>query len=422
VAAQSLFFTPLYSAGIGTVFVTGGFISGNDLISGAVNVGAAGSLYPGATVGTLSIDGTLDISAMADGGTGKLAFGLGPLAGTNDQIAAASTLTIGSGKLGFSDFTFTNPTGVEPGTYTLITSSGLNPGDSLDESNLSGTINGYYGTIRISGNNIILAVNTLISSSIVDDKSGAAVIVNTLVSYTVSFIKDMDHTTVTSADFSNAGTASVTIGSVSETSPTSGAFSVQATPTSAGTLILKVNNDAVLTDVDGKNVETSSPIADDTTIIVRTIYQAWAYGYLPDDVSNPSDNLDGDSLTNLLEFAFGTDPTTSTSGTISYIDLADGEVTAGLQEARNLAVGSGVDFRAVFGRRKDYVAAGLTYTVQFSAGLDIWVSSNATPTRLSGISSNGSIDAVSVPYPFFISTARGVEKPTFFRIAVSLTP
>jgi hypothetical protein len=131
-------------------------------------------------------------------------------------------------------------------------------------------------------------------------------------------------------------------------------------------------------------------------------------------------DADSDGLSNLLEFAFGTDPMTTTPSAINY--TADGEVSPGRQEARNLAVGPGVAFRAVFGRRKDYVAAGLTYTVQFSAGLDIWVNSKSTPTRLSGINSSGPIDAVAVPYPLFIRTARGVEKPTFFRIAVSQSP
>lgn len=411
----------VFGAGTGTMSVTGGFVGGNGVINGAVAVGASGSLYPGASVGTLAIDGALDISAMADGGSGKLAFGLGTLAGPNDRITAAGILTIGTGKLGFADFTFTNLGGVEPGTYTLITSSGIKPGDSLDATQLGGMINGYHGTIGISGNNIILAVNSLIASSIVDDKSGGAVDINTLVTYTVSFSKDMDHTTVTAGDFGNAGTASVTISTVTETSPTSGVFNVQATPTTAGTLILKVNAGAVLTDVNVKNLVTSTAIADDTTLTVLTAYQTWANGYLPTDVSNTAGNNDADSLTNLQEFAFGTNPTTTTSGTITYI--ANGEVTSpGLPEARNLASGPGVAFRAVFGRRKDYVVAGLTYTVQFSADLNVWVNSNATPVRLSGLGSSGPIDAVGVPYPLFINTTRGVEKPTFFRIAVSQTP
>ena len=81
----------------------------------------------------------------------------------------------------------------------------------------------------------------------------------------------------------------------------------------------------------------------------------------------------------------------------------------------------GVDFRAVFGRRKDYIAAGLTYTVQFSAGLDVWVNSTDTRTEVSN-STTGDIDAMSVPYPLFIETGNGMEKPTFFRVGVSQAP
>lgn len=87
------------------------------------------------------------------------------------------------------------------------------------------------------------------------------------------------------------------------------------------------------------------------------------------------------ALTNLLEFAFGTDPTVSTGDPIGYV-VGGNVTTAGLPVATNFAVGGGVYFRAVFGRRKDYVSAGLTYTVQFSAGLDLWVNSIDTPTLL----------------------------------------
>ena len=60
---------------------------------------------------------------------------------------------------------------------------------------------------------------------------------------------------------------------------------------------------------------------------------------------------DGDGLTNLQEFAFGTQPTVSTGGSISYVD--GGAITAtGLPVATNFAIGGGVDYRAVFGRRR----------------------------------------------------------------------
>lgn len=410
-----------YGAGTGTMHIMGGSVSGIGTISGTVSVGAGGSVSPGATTGTLDVDGALNVSAMADGGTGKLIFSLDGLTDNNDKITTAGTLTIGVGKLGFSDFTFTDLGDLEVGTYTLITSSGINPGDSLDATNLSGTLSGFTCTITISGGNITLVVSdttppTLSGSDIVDNQSGGPIDIGTLVTYTVSFSEDMNAGSVSAADFGNAGTCGVTIGTITESSP--GVFTIQVTPTGSGTLILRVNAGAVLTDVAGNALDTASAIADNTTITIRTAYVTWSNGYLPTDVSNPAGNIDSDSLTNLQEFAFGTNPTAASSSQLSYVP--GGEVTPGLPKASNVASGPGVDFRAVFCRRKDYVAAGLTYTVQFSAGLDVWVDSNATPTVLT--SSTGSVEAVSVPYPFFIATARGVEKPTFFRIAITHNP
>ena len=110
---------------------------------------------------------------------------------------------------------------------------------------------------------------TLAGSGIVDDKSGGPVERNTLVTYTVTFSKDMDASTVSAASFGNAGTAAVSIGTVTETTPTSGVFTVPVTPTTIGTLILKVNAGAVLKDVVGNALDTTSAIPDDTTITVN---------------------------------------------------------------------------------------------------------------------------------------------------------
>ncbi len=108
---------------------------------------------------------------------------------------------------------------------------------------------------------------TLAASDFVDDKAGANVTENDLVTYTVTFSEDMDETTVDAADFSNAGSSSVTIGTITETTP--GVFTVEATPTDAGTLQLQVSATAVLSDVAGNTLNTASAIVDDTTITVN---------------------------------------------------------------------------------------------------------------------------------------------------------
>jgi hypothetical protein len=107
---------------------------------------------------------------------------------------------------------------------------------------------------------------TLAGSGIVDDKSGGPVWRDTLVTYTVTFSKDMDASTVSASDFGNAGTAAVTIGTVTEPSP--GVFTVPVTPTGDGTLQLKVNVGAALNDAVGNALDTTSDILDDTTITV----------------------------------------------------------------------------------------------------------------------------------------------------------
>jgi hypothetical protein len=126
------------------------------------------------------------------------------------------------------------------------------------------------GDISSAAIEISAVLPTLAGSAIVDDQSGGPVAPGTLVTYTVTFSGDMDAITVTAADFGNAGTAPVTIGTVTETAPTSGVFTVQATPNGTGTLQLRVNAGAVLNDAEGLPLNTTAAIADDTTLIVVT--------------------------------------------------------------------------------------------------------------------------------------------------------
>lgn len=76
---------------------------------------------------------------------------------------------------------------------------------------------------------------------------------------------------------------------------------------------------------------------------------------------------------------------------------------------------NGVDFRAVFVRRRDYQSAGLTYTPQFSSTLGVWQDSSAVPTVLAD---DGTLQLVSVPYTRFIAG----KKARFFRVRVDSNP
>ena len=126
-------------------------------------------------------------------------------------------------------------------------------------------------------------------TSITDNKSGGPIAVNTLVTYTVTFNEDMDAGTVTPASFGNAGSATISLGSVTEISP--GVFTVEATPTTNGTLQLQIHAAAVLKDVAGNNLDTSSPILDDTTLVVQSPYDSWS-GSAAFDADANNDGVD----------------------------------------------------------------------------------------------------------------------------------
>ena len=118
---------------------------------------------------------------------------------------------------------------------------------------------------------------TLAPTDIVDSRGGGPIgLSNPSVNYTVTFSKDMNVGTVSAADFGNAGDASVTIGTLTETTP--GVFTVPVTPTTAGSLRLQVIAGGVLTDVAGNALDTTAAIVDDTTIAVVADYAAWSGG------------------------------------------------------------------------------------------------------------------------------------------------
>lgn len=152
------------------------------------------------------------------------------------------------------------------------------------------------------------------------------------------------------------------------------------------------------------------------SLTVRSVYGNWAGGVFSKPLTQtlPGDDQDLDGLNNLLEFAFGTDPTVPTPGMIAY---SNGTVTA---PGQPLIVNEAGAFHAVFPRRKDYAAAGLTYTPQFSADLSPdWTASLAIPGTEA---TNGTIDAVKIPFPATVPTPGGAKEARFFRVGVTLGP
>ena len=176
------------------------------------------------------------------------------------------------------------------------------------------------------------------------------------------------------------------------------------------------------------NFNAATPVPQSLTVMATAFagkYRPWiaAYTNLTGADTNPDADPDHDGVTNMMEYANGTNPDNGSSGT-GVMAYAGANVTAhGQPIPVDLSPGNGVggvDYRAVFGRRKDYADSGLTYTMQFSADNSNWVSSNNNVQVLTtGDSVDGTMDAVSVTYPLFIPVTGGYQKPTFFRVAVS---
>jgi uncharacterized repeat protein (TIGR01451 family) len=87
--------------------------------------------------------------------------------------------------------------------------------------------------------------------SIDDGDADNTVQINETLTYTVTFSKDINASTVTASDFDNGATtspATITIGTITETTPTSGVFTVRVTPTTNGSIDLRIPTAADIRD------------------------------------------------------------------------------------------------------------------------------------------------------------------------------
>ena len=156
-----------------------------------------------------------------------------------------------------------------------------------------------------------------------------------------------------------------------------------------------------------------------------TPYDTWADGFLPTDVSDPTGNGDGDSLTNLLEFAFGTNPTVSDGSSLVWSD--PGFTPGTPVVSHSFPGGGGVDFKARFIRRVDHGDPGsVAYALRFSSDLTDWESSSDGPApswwvpgSLSVLETDGDYELVEYPYPFMLDNNK---KARFFQVEVTEVP
>ena len=145
----------------------------------------------------------------------------------------------------------------------------------------------------------------------------------------------------------------------------------------------------------------------------QTAYESWAAANgLTGSNSAAANDFDSDGSKNLLEWAFATDPKVSSAGALAVNGTTI--VRHGSPTSIAVANGSGgVDRLAAFVRRKDFAAAGLTYTTQFSNDMATWTTSFASPTVLA---QDGEIEVLTVPYP----PLPDGKQASFFRVIVGV--
>jgi autotransporter-associated beta strand protein len=241
-----------------------------------INGSTAASDITVASGATLGGSGTLGGNATIAAG-GKLEFNLSTPAGSHNPLDFASGK--GLSFSGASELTISISVGAAPGTYVLV--SGGNNITGIPPATLR-LPSGCNASVSIVGNELRLVITAIGDitppslDNITDNLAGDNIIlINTVVTYTVSFNEDIDAATLTDPDFSNAGTSSITIGTITETSP--GVFNVPVTPTTPGTLRLRIPTTAVIQDISANALITSPAIDDETTVTVTDIpYTAWS--------------------------------------------------------------------------------------------------------------------------------------------------
>ena len=104
--------------------------------------------------------------------------------------------------------------------------------------------------------------------SIVDNQAGGPVFATQSFMYLVTFSLVVNPSTVEVTDFENGTTPALTVNAVARTSDPK-VFAVHVTPGGAGTITLQIKAGAVITNVNGTALDTTSALADDTPITVN---------------------------------------------------------------------------------------------------------------------------------------------------------
>ena len=144
----------------------------------------------------------------------------------------------------------------------------------------------------------------------------------------------------------------------------------------------------------------------------------WQLQYFGFDslLAGQNSDPDSDNVTNLVEFANGTDPSSGSSGVTGLSFTAPDSIVPGVPVIDYAPEVNSLDYRMLFIRRKDYEQSRLSYLPQFSRNLRSW--SNAT-TPINVVADDGTYQVMEVRFPVFIGGLRSNSK--FSRLKVEFT-
>ncbi len=322
----------------------------SDILHALINAPAPGVNTLAATaIGTTTA--TLNATVDPNGNTATAQFQIGQTVGYGSNFA----LSLANDRDVFAQNVTINLTGLLPGTtYHFRTTA----------TNSIGTTNGVDFTFTTISTNADLSALTL-STGTLSPAFGSG-------------------TTAYTASVSNA-TGSVTITPVLAESHAVMVISGSG----SATIPLTVGQNNVTIQVTAQDTVTVKTYA--LQITRRTKYQDWAVSNGVNGTnSGANQDFDSDGIPNIIEWAFGTNPAQNSNDVIA---AAGGVLTA---RGGPTVIGAPGTPVAMFGRRMDYVASGLAYTVEFTTDFTSWQTSAATPVT---VGNDGVIEAMTVPFP-----------------------
>ena len=409
-------------------------VAGTPAVSGFVadvlaNSGTWSDLDAGQTV-TL----TADIGSVVKNDNGTWSWSITPAAETDGPVTVTITANDGvslSNSATQTTFTYAAARRTQAITFSLpasashtasvsLSATGGDSGQPVTFSVQSGSGIIDAGVLTFTGEGDVTvaanqAGNTIylsapVATSTITATNAAPVLVVTGAPLTVTV--EQTSTATAAGTFSDADGDAVTLTATSNGDPfgsvsgDAGAWQWSYPNTAPGTYTVRIT---------GTDVLSETGFVEFTVVVTANPYLAWLaeHGMTGDDLGL-DDDYDADGVVNLLEFAFGTDPTVSSPQQLAA-PVTDG-IRALDQRGKPfheiVNTTAAPDMKVLFMRRVSHAADGLSYFLDFSADLTAWETSASAPAVLLP---DGSHELASVAYPFFLSDGR---KARFFRVRV----